>query len=263
VKRTIPYLNGQLLAYAEYGDPTGYPILIQHGMVASIHDGDLFQPLVQAGKRLIFMARPGYGESTPYEMANIAEWGEVAAALVDELDLRDFDVFGMSSGAPYSYAIGRRYPDRAHNIYIFSGIPALYDAEVLAHWPYPVDKAATIVELERVAYELFFSNLSGEDLNKISGRDSMRNGCFGIAQDLKLRCLDWGFRLSDVSQNVTMRHGRFDEAVPYATAERTASLLPNCVLETKDTGVHFSADSLADFMRTAMLGAREGSSFAL
>ena len=48
----------------------------------------------------------------------------------------------------------------------------------------------------------------------------MNNG-FGIAQDFKLRCVDWGFKLSDVKQTVYMQHSREDNQVPFAAAELT------------------------------------------
>ena len=106
MKRMIEYKNGNTLAYAEYGDKNGYPVLAQHGLIASIEDHALFESLINSGIRLICMARPGYGESSPYPMARIAEWGEIVSGLVDELALPYFDVLGMSSGAPYSYSIG-------------------------------------------------------------------------------------------------------------------------------------------------------------
>ena len=97
-------------------------------------------------------------------MSQVAEWGEIVSILVDKLNLSQFDVLGMSSGAPYSYAIGYKLPDKVRNIFIFSGIPALYDDKVLAVWPYPVNKEASITELEKLAKELFFTNLSPEGL---------------------------------------------------------------------------------------------------
>jgi len=112
--QTVPYKNGNPLSYAEYGDKNGFPILIQHGLIASIRDAGIFDRLLQLtasagtfGKtRLICIARPGYGESSPHKMSNIGEWGDIVSALVAELNLSHFDVLGMSSGAPYSYAIG-------------------------------------------------------------------------------------------------------------------------------------------------------------
>jgi pimeloyl-ACP methyl ester carboxylesterase len=248
------YKNGNSLSYAEYGDKNGYPILIQHGLIASINDYSIFERLIELGAHLICIARPGYGESSPYVMNNIAEWADIVSILIDELKLSHFDILGMSSGAPYSYSIGYKFPDKVRNIYIFSGIPALYDEEVISFWPYEVKKNASIAEMEKLAYELFFSNLSKEDLTKNDVNDSMMNNCFGIAQDLKLRCMDWGFNLSDVKENVYMRHSKSDNAVPFITAEMTSKLLPNCKFETKENDAHFSTEVLDDFIKTIMLG---------
>jgi pimeloyl-ACP methyl ester carboxylesterase len=199
MKKSIRYKNEYTLSYAEYGNSNGFPILIDHGLIASIDDYDLFDRLIQRGAHLICIARPGYGESSPYEMHSFGEWADVVSVLFQELNLSRFDILGMSSGAPYSYAIGYRFLHQVRNIYIFSGIPALYDEEVLSHWPYEMKQDASLAELEVVAHELFFSQLSEEDLEKNDIKDSMRHHYFGIAQDLRLRCRDWGFRLQDIS----------------------------------------------------------------
>ena len=254
VKKNALFKNGKSLSYAEFGNPKGYPILIQHGLIASINDQHLFKGLIEAGARLISIARPGYGESSPYVMKNIGEWADVVSVLVNELGLAQFDVLGISSGAPYSYAIGCKFSDRARNLFILSGTPALYDETVLSFWPYPADKNASIAEMQKLAYELFFAHLSKEDLGKDDVKDSMQNDCFGIAQDLKLRCNDWGFRLSDLKARVYMRHSRSDNAVPLVTAQMTSKLLPNCRFEIRENDPHFSQQVLDNFISTLMLG---------
>lgn len=254
MKKTLLYKNVNSLSYAEYGDKNGYPILIQHGLIASINDHHLFELLIETGARLISIARPGYGDSSPYKMKNIAEWADIVSVLVDELGLSQFDVLGISSGAPYSYAIGYKFPDQVRNLFILSGTPALYDEEVLSLWPYPVKKNARIAEMQKLAYNLFFSHLSKEDLDKDDIKDSMRYHCFGIAQDLRLRCMDWGFQLSDVKGKVYMRHSKSDDSVPFITAQMTSKLLPNCRLEIRENDVHFSKEVLDNFIRTVMGG---------
>lgn len=102
MKQKLAYKKGNHLAYAEYGDKSGYPILIQHGLIASIDDHDLFERLIRSNRRVICIARPGYGDSSPYRMRNYLEWGEIVSVLIEELGLAQFDVLGMSSGAPYS-----------------------------------------------------------------------------------------------------------------------------------------------------------------
>jgi pimeloyl-ACP methyl ester carboxylesterase len=252
MKHTLSITPDTRIAYADYGNKNGYPILVQHGLIASIDEVELFQGLLDLGTRLICMARPGYGASSPYELPNIAGWGELVSVLVDHLELTQFDVLGLSSGAPYSYAAGFRFPGKVRNIFILSGIPALYDKKILSYWPYPDNNNASLAEMQTLANELFFSSLREEELLKPAMRDSMMNHCFGVAQDLRLRGMDWGFRLSDVFVPVTMQHSKADPAVPFITAELTARLLPNCKFEGKQEGAHFSYEVLCDFIRTRM-----------
>lgn len=250
MKQTMLYGDGNVLSFAEYGDKNGFPVLVQHGLIASITGYDLFDRLVESGAHLVCIARPGYGESSPYVMNNMAEWGRIVSLLVDQLQLSQFDVLGMSSGAPYSYAIGYQLPDKVRNLFIFSGIPALYDNRVLSHWPYEVNRNASIIDLEKVAYDLFFSNLFPKDLQQDDIKDSMMNDCFGLAQDFKLRCNDWGFTLSDIKAPVYMQHSREDSNIPFRAAEMTAALLPNCRFEVREKGDHFSRELLDNFFKT-------------
>jgi pimeloyl-ACP methyl ester carboxylesterase len=255
--KSISYRPGHSLAYADFGSPTGdHPILIQHGMIASIRDQHLFHRLAASGARLISMARPGYGLSSPYALRSIAEWGEIVAALVEELGLNHFDVLGISSGAPYSYALGYAFPERVRRLYILSGTPALYDEDVRAAWPYPLpatasneaDNNAGLTGMQDLAQALFFAHLPQPDLERADVQDSMRNNAFGVALDLAIRGRDWGFRLADVKAKVLMRHSRADTAVPLVTAERTARLLPDCRLEIHENDPHFSQEVLDDFI---------------
>jgi pimeloyl-ACP methyl ester carboxylesterase len=259
MKQTIRYRNGEQLSYAEYGDPEGFPILVQHGLIASIEDSGLFDAVIRHGARVICIARPGYGDSSPYGMSSFAEWATIAAALIRKLDLPHFDVLGISSGAPYSYALGWGCAGRARNLYIFSGVPALYDEQVRANWPYPPIPDQSIASLKNLARELFFSHLTQEDLKNRDIRDAMRNDCFGPAQDFRLRFLDWGFSLDQVKCPVFMRHSQSDDAVPYRCAARTAELLPDCRLDLLERGPHFSPEALAEFLeKTVVKNVRQG-----
>ncbi len=248
MKHIFSYGQGQCLSFNDFGNLHGHPILIQHGLIASITDEALFEPLIAAGARLIAIARPGYGDSSPYVLRNMAEWGAIVGGLVDHLKLARCDVLGMSSGAPYSYAIGYALPDRVRRLYIFSGIPALYDPPIAACWPHPLNQAASLPDLQKLAHDLFFANRSAEDVQRDDLRDSLRNEGFGLAQDFKLRGNDWGFTLADVQTPVVMEHSRDDESVPFAAAELTAQRLPRCRFDIREQGGHFSPELLADFL---------------
>jgi len=251
--KTITTSLGNRIAYADSGSPDGFPIFVQHGMVASIRDEHLFHRLVEGGARVISAARPGYGGSTPYKMHNVGQWGEMLAYLADELRLGQLDVLGISSGAPYSYAAAWRLASRVRGVYILSGIPALYHASVRAAWPYPINPDATLPEMQQLARDLFFSNLTPEDLHRDDILDSTANNCFGPGLDLQIRCMDWGFPLSAVQCRVTMRHSRADGPESLLTAQLTARLLPDCRMETRENDPHFSQEVLDDFIETAIL----------
>ena len=250
---SIDYGHGHRLAFSEAGDPGGYPVLVQHGMVASIRDTRLFGRLIAAGACVISVARPGYGASSPYGMRDIAEWGDIVGVLADALGLAQFDVLGISSGAPYSYAIGHALPEKVRTIFILSGTPALYDPAIQALWPYPLTSDASIAELQAVARAVFFPDPTEADLARDDVRDSMANDCFGITLDLRLRCMGWGFRLSEVRARVVMQHSRADPQVPFVTAEMTAGPLPNCRLLVREDDEHFSPALLSAFIDGVMV----------
>jgi pimeloyl-ACP methyl ester carboxylesterase len=253
LKQMLKYKDGLQLSYAEYGDKGGYPILIQHGLIASIDDYDLFDRLIQQQIRLICIARPGYGESSPYMLGSYAEWADIVSLLIQELEMPHFDILGISSGAPYAYSVGYKFPEKIGSIFILSGMPALYDDVVLSYWPYGPIRDMNMSSLEDLAHQLFFSNLTEEDLNRSDIRDSLVNRSFGVAQDLRLRFRDWGFHLSDVNAPVFMRHSKVDDAVPFHAAVRTSELLPDCHLDLLDSGPHFSQEVLDNFIDETML----------
>ena len=251
----LHHYNGptdHVLAYREYGSPQGFPILVQHGLIASIQDASLFERWIARGVRLICIARPGYGQSSPYPLRNIGEWGNLVAELVAHLDLKQFDVLGISSGAPYSYAIARRLPTITRRVFILSGTPALFDQQVRSLWPFPLDPHASLAELQQLAFDLFFAHLPPAALTTHDIQDAMMNNCFGIALDFKLRCVDWGFALAQIEQKIIMRHSRADESVPFGCAQLTANMLPNCTLDIRENDVHFSQAVLDDFMPTVL-----------
>jgi pimeloyl-ACP methyl ester carboxylesterase len=239
------------LSYTDEGDPAGYPILIQHGLIASIDDVHLFYKLIHAGRRVISIARPGYGDSSPIEMSSFLEWARLVQPLIESLKLSHFDILACSSGAPYGYALAAAFPHTARKLYSLSGIPALYDEQVLALWPFPPIRGKSVIELEPLAKELFFSWVKETSILSQDVLDSMRNDCFGVAQDLRLRFMDWGFTLADVHQPVYMRHSKEDNG--WQTAVLTANLLPDCHLELTETGLHFSPELLDEFIETTIL----------
>jgi len=251
---TIKISKDKYIAANDFGEVDGFPIVVNHGMIASIMDEYLFDSLVKNGYRVISFARPGYGFSTAFEMENIKEWGKIVEEILEKTNVSKIDILGMSSGAPYSYAIASVIPNKVRNIYIFSGTPALYNKNVLKLWPYPLNGNVSVTELQGIAKELFFTN--GIDQSDKGSIDSAKNECYGIALDLKIRCNDWGFDLREIENKVYMEHGLEDSSIPYSTAEITAGLLGNCVLHERKAGDHFSKELLEEFINNNIINNR-------
>ncbi|MBN2444419.1 MAG: alpha/beta hydrolase [Spirochaetales bacterium] len=203
--------------------------------------------------RVICIARPGYGESSPYILKNLLEYGEIVAKLVKELGIRQFDVFGSSAGAIYCYAIAKVCSGKTRNIYLYSGTPALYDTEVRKNWPFPIPGEMNVADFQKIAYEIFFSHFSEEDKKQNFVKDSMANNCFGEGQNLRIRFKDWGFTLPEIKAKVFMQHSKKDEVLPYVMAEITAKLLSDCKLELLEEGSHFTNEGYESFIQNTVI----------
>lgn len=243
--------NGLAVSINDFGDPDGFPIIVNHGLIASIQDECFFSKLLEAEYRIICIARPGYGKTSPFMLDDIRMWGSVVNEVILKLGIEEFDVLGLSSGAPYSYGIAYELSKKTRNVFIFSGTPALFHKDVVAMWPYPLNPRAELPELQTLAKELFFPNGVNENVN--ASEDSYINDCFGIALDLKIRCMNWGFELSQLKANVFIEHSEDDEIVPFATAEITANLFNNCKLIKRSSGGHFSEELLDEFIIETVL----------
>jgi pimeloyl-ACP methyl ester carboxylesterase len=245
----IVHLSDNLrLSYAEYGNHDGFPMLIQHGMIASISDGELFGNLIDRGFRVICIARPGYGDSSVYRMNNMNDWGRIISEWSAILGIKTFDVFGISSGSSYAYSIMHECSHRVKNSYILSGVPALYDASIQKLWPFEITPELSIEALQDIARKVFFPGLQDKKSLQNDEKDSFKNNCFGIAQDLKLRCNDWGFMLEEINGEITIQHSKYDGNAPFVTAELTAKKIKKCNFIIKESSDHFSKDLMNEFI---------------
>ena len=116
VDRTIRLRDGRQMAYAEWGDLAGRPVVLLHGTPASrliCLDEDATEA---AGVRLFTVDRPGYGFSDPQPDRTVLGWVDDFIELADRLVLPPCPVVGWSGGGPYALALGFRLPDRITRI---------------------------------------------------------------------------------------------------------------------------------------------------
>lgn len=105
-----PAADGHALAYTEWGDPDGRPVLYFYGMPGS----RLFVPDPRAaadeGVLLITADRPGTGRSDPQPGHAIGDWPADVVVLADELGLDRFGVVSWSAGTCYVFACAAKVP---------------------------------------------------------------------------------------------------------------------------------------------------------
>jgi pimeloyl-ACP methyl ester carboxylesterase len=99
---TLALPHGRTLAYAEWGDPAGQPVLFLHRSPGS----RLFDPGpdATAAVRLITVDRPGYGGTDPVAEPSFSAAAADLAALGQELDLQGVALMGWSGGGQFALA---------------------------------------------------------------------------------------------------------------------------------------------------------------
>jgi pimeloyl-ACP methyl ester carboxylesterase len=105
--------DGRDLAYEEYGDRDGFPVLSFHGGLSSRLDAAPAQEAAALmGVRLLSPDRPGIGRSTFQPGRRLLDWPSDVAQLADALGLERFAVMGWSAGGPYAAVCAARMPTR-------------------------------------------------------------------------------------------------------------------------------------------------------
>lgn len=105
--------DGRDLAFAEYGDPDGYPVIGFHGTPGSrLQLGAVDDDARAAGVRLVALDRPGYGHSTLVPARRLEDWPRDVLAVADHLGLERFAVLGVSGGGPHALACAAALPGR-------------------------------------------------------------------------------------------------------------------------------------------------------
>lgn len=112
--QTIFLPSGRTLGYAEYGRPTGRPLLYFHGFPASrLEAYPMHTIAARHNIRLLALDRPGFGLSTHDPERRIIDWPADVQAFAARLDLDRFAVLGGSGGGPYALACARLLPQES------------------------------------------------------------------------------------------------------------------------------------------------------
>lgn len=261
--------DGRLLGYAEFGDPSGRPVLFFHGLGTTrviCPPDDVARAL---GVRLIAPDRPGIGLSDALPGRRLLDWPTDVRALADQLRLGSFAVVGWSGGGPYALACGYSLPDRVSSMALVSApapLAGATDSAYLRRFDRNAVRAAGrapwLIRLalwhwgraQRRDAERFFDKSVAEmcaaDQEVLSepalrgrmianSQELYRQGGRGMYDEALVLARSWGFDLERMRVPVTVWHGARDTTVPSGMAEHLAHAIPGARLRTyPDEGHH-------------------------
>lgn len=118
--KTLKITNG-LIEYAVMGE--GIPVLISHGTLGGYDQGSGIAKLFRDyGFQLIVVSRAGYLRSSLETGQTPEQQADSYAQLLDELNISQAGIIGVSGGAPSALQFAMRYPKRCVGLVLMSAI---------------------------------------------------------------------------------------------------------------------------------------------
>lgn len=109
--QTLRLPDSRTLGYAEYGAPTGYPLIYLHGFPSSRLEGSvLHKAALKRNIRVLAPDRPGFGLSTYDPAYTITGYVKDVRDFARQLGINRYAVVGFSGGGPYALACAREIP---------------------------------------------------------------------------------------------------------------------------------------------------------
>jgi pimeloyl-ACP methyl ester carboxylesterase len=231
------------MAYEEYGDPEGTPVLSFHGCPSSRLDAAPAHPAaLSLGVRLISPDRPGIGRSTFQPNRRLLDWPDDVAQLTGALGIDRFAVMGWSSGGPYGAVCAARMRERVTKVALLSSAVPLdlygtrrgltIDDRILLFLVRRAPRLASALMRVTIAdasdallLREVMRSFPAVDRAVLSERgspadtlvilrESMRQGTLGCLQDYRIFGDPWGFSLSEISAPVAVWEGAEDRTGP-------------------------------------------------
>src|SRR6516162_6327154 len=254
--------DGGVVAFQEYGDATGTPVIFCHGWPSSRTMAQLAnEPARALGVRIISPDRPGISDSTVHFDRKLSDWPSVIERLVDHLKIGEFRILAISGGAPYAYATAVAMPERVRAIAVVGGVVPFAELKdfkgLLPLYRYMLTFHRSRPQVLRKMFWLVRPFLSIRAPIRIrplllkmlllrpcdaaslrddaafeaifeSQRRAWRGSAEGVMIDAQIYAQPWGLMVEDVRVPVRLWHGKEDRAFSVRLAEQVAKRLPNC-----------------------------------
>ncbi|MFA5144248.1 MAG: alpha/beta hydrolase [Candidatus Omnitrophota bacterium] len=265
--------DGRRIAFYEYGDPNGTPLIFCHGTGTHVHVMLLHEPAKRLGYRVIVPDRPGIGLSDFDPKRKLLDSAADIAALADHLGISKFGVMGISGGVPTLLACAYNLAERLTFVVDLAGAVPLYRDPVALKKLGAMDRFYAILgaRMPLGLFQIPFALLGFQQKimkNPKAFVDLMRSSMckadtelFGIpemqylfmrdfqelfrqgsrppALDAQLIYLPWEFNIGQIKIHVDIRQGADDRWIPPYFSQYLAKALPDAALKMIPGQGHF------------------------
>ena len=274
LSQNITLDDGRKLAYAEFGDVKGQPIIYFHGFPGSrLEARMLHKDAIKHKIRIISVDRPGIGNSCFKQKREILDWPSDISELSQKLDIPFFGILGISAGAPYSLVCAYQLSDQ---LAFASTISALGEVN-FPHNCFREDyrfffklgtrssiifkcifwvKRGKFLKNKKRCEKLCSSIrktmgledakiLQNEEVMKMvfaSQNEACKQGLRGIAYEGKLLGKEWNIPFDKInpSLKIYLWHGKNDTISPVGATAKLASLIPSAQTKIYPNEGHYS-----------------------
>ncbi|GAA0373648.1 alpha/beta fold hydrolase [Bacillus horti] len=265
--------DGRRLAYLEYGEPDGIPVMLFHGTPGSkawfLEDDDT---AISLGLRLIATDRPGFGGSDPKPNRTLLDWADDIAELATHLNLQRFAIIGVSGGGAYAAACAYKIPSKLTHVSIVAGATPFLNGQPpksmmkanrraffmakrvpwILRMSYKAQKKMMEKQPEKFIKLIKDGNSHlakwdqqftqedgyGEEFLLHMGEAFKHRIDEGVHEP-RLLSMPWRFSPSDIHFPLHIWHGEEDRMSPYSEMVKLAATIPNCQTHFIPQAGHF------------------------
>lgn len=263
IDAAIELSDTRRLAYAEYGDPSGVPVVLFHGLPGSrlawgLLPGNPFPP----GMRIVAPDRPGYGRSDPKPHRTLLDWAHDVTQLANALAINTLTIVGVSGGGPGALACAWKMPERVTSVGVVAcpaptDVPGVFEgmsktnrffmklarrapslstlnvrflASMIRRSP-----SRYIDAMKYKVHDVDKTILARPEIKELLVEDfteALCSGSQGMVDDINANHgRPWGFPLDKITVKVHCWSCELDRSVPPAMGRYFRDTIPNCEAE--------------------------------
>lgn len=243
--QTLRLPDGRSLGFADYGTPTGVPMLFLHGQPGSRLIGALMDGAArEVGVRLIAVDRPGIGLSDSVGERTHSQFAGDLSGALEVLGLGPTPIVAWSAGGAYALAWAAARPELVPAVGVLGGVGP--GGALDGAWSALKNRLGVPTGVLKMPAEAWSVTLSRTWLKTRSAagervelatdvapilargfREGVRQGTAAARLETQLLGGDWDFDPATVRVPVWLWHGKDDALVPWSQTRELAARIPD------------------------------------